>query len=95
MAFMIPASLTHLTYTTAGERKLFTLFQNTLPNSCVVRYEMLIGKRDHRPDYTLIDANRGILIVEVKDWALSVSLEQQKRGFTFEDFVEVACRSPC
>lgn len=67
MAIMIPTSLDNLADTTAGERKLFSLFQN-LPPTCVVRYEMLIGERDFRPDFVLIEPGRGILIVEVKDW---------------------------
>ena len=56
--------------TTAGERKLFDLFRNNLPDTCIVRYEVLLGERDFRPDYTLIDRTRGVLIVEVKDWSL-------------------------
>ncbi len=68
MAFMIPTSLKRLPYTTAGERLLFDLFEKRLPDSCIVRYEMLVGEREHRPDYTLIDPIRGILILEVKDW---------------------------
>ena len=86
MAFMIPTSLTRLTNTTAGERKLFTLFRNTLPDSCVVRYEMLIGERDHRPDYTLIDPNRGILILEVKDWGVERITRATKERFYIRGF---------
>lgn len=68
MAFMIPDTLKNQPDTTAGERKLFDLFKRTLPGSCVVRYEVLLGERHYRPDYTLMDPNRGVLIVEVKDW---------------------------
>lgn len=31
---------------------------------------MLLGERDRRPDFMLIDPSRGILIVEVKDWGV-------------------------
>ncbi len=71
MAFMIPSSLKNQLDTTAGERKLFTLLRNSLPDSCTVRYEVLLGERHYRPDYTLIDPSRGILVVEVKDWGSS------------------------
>jgi hypothetical protein len=71
MAFMIPSTLSNQPDTTAGERKLFDLFRTTLPERCVVRYEMLLGQRHYRPDYTLVDPNRGVLVVEVKDWGVS------------------------
>ncbi len=71
MAYMIPSTLRNLPDTTAGERKLFDLFRTTLPDSCVVRYEMLLGERHYRPDYTLVDPRRGILVIEVKDWGIS------------------------
>ena len=47
---------------------MFDLLEKRLPDSCIVRYEMVIGERDHLPDYTVIDSKRGILILEVKDW---------------------------
>ncbi len=52
MAIMIPTSIENLPDTTAGERKLFSIFRK-LPETCVVRYEMLLGQRDYRPDYAL------------------------------------------
>lgn len=71
MAFMIPPTLKDQADATAGEKKLFSIFSNTLPDTCIVRYEMIIGERDFRPDFILIDPTRGILIVEVKDWGIS------------------------
>lgn len=71
MAFMIPKTLKNQPDTTAGERKLFALFRRTLPDKCIVRYEVLLGQRHYKPDYTLMDPDRGILVVEVKDWGVS------------------------
>jgi len=68
MAFMIPMTLKKQPDTTAGERKLFELFRTALPRTCIVRYEILLGERHYRPDYTLIDPQRGVLVIEVKDW---------------------------
>jgi hypothetical protein len=70
MAVMIPSTPDNIPFTTAGERKLFDLFRKTLPDRCIVRYEILLGEQDRRPDYTLIDPKRGVLIVEVKDWGI-------------------------
>ncbi|MBF0234924.1 MAG: ATP-binding domain-containing protein [Desulfamplus sp.] len=46
-----------------------------------MRYEMLIGERDRRPDYTLIDSTRGILIVEVKDWGVDRIVKADEERF--------------
>lgn len=70
MAKMIPRSLKQTS--NAGERKLFNLFHKALPNTCEVRYEMMrVGPRARLPDYVILDYERGILIVEVKDWGVS------------------------
>ncbi len=85
MAIMIPTSISNLPDTTAGERKLFSLFKK-LPETCVVRYEMLLGQRDYRPDFTLIDSARGILIVEVKDWGLDSIEDASPEQFYIKGF---------
>jgi len=82
MAVMIPFSLKNIPATTAGERKLFDLFRKTLPDSCEVRYEVLLSEQERRPDYTLIDPKRGVMIIEVKDWgvdSITQATEQQFR----------------
>ena len=70
MARMIPSSLENVSFTTAGERKVFDLLKKQLGNDCIVRYEMLIGLEDYRPDFTIIDPERGVIVVEVKDWGI-------------------------
>ncbi len=69
MARMIPNTLDLIPETTAGERKLFDLLKK-LPESCIVRYEMLLGERDYRPDYAVVSPEHGITILEVKDWGV-------------------------
>lgn len=81
MAFMIPETLNGLNDTTAGERKLFDLFRKSLSDTCIVRYEMIIGERHYRPDYVLVDPTRGILIVEIKDWAITSILKATSKQF--------------
>lgn len=81
MAFMIPSTLNNQPDTTAGERKLFDLLHKALADSCVVRYEMLLGERHYRPDYTLVDPERGILVVEVKDWGIEHIVQASSEQF--------------
>lgn len=86
MARMIPTSLANIPTTTAGERKLFDLMKKILPDSCIVRYEMLLGEKDRRPDYVIIDPDRGIFIVEVKDWGVESIHRASKEQFYIKGF---------
>jgi hypothetical protein len=53
---------------TQGERTLFSLLKETLPDDCVVYYEPFIeGKK---PDFILIIPHLGVLVLEVKDYKL-------------------------
>lgn len=70
MARMIPTSIERLSETTAGERKVFKILKKTLPDDAIVRYEMLVGERDYRPDYVIIDPTKGVTIIEVKDFGI-------------------------
>ena len=67
MARMIPNSLDPIPSTTAGERKLFSILKSQLPEDCIVRREMMVGMSDQRPDYVIIDPQRGVTIIEVKE----------------------------
>lgn len=65
MALMIP---THTGAMTPGERRLYAVLRDALPAECVARYEVLVGFRDRRPDFTVADPGRGVCVLEVKDW---------------------------
>jgi hypothetical protein len=83
MAIMIPSTLKSLPWKAKdGERQLFAILDAALPDDCQVRYEVLIGERDWKPDYLVIDPNRGILIVEVKDW--DVGTIRHAGGYQFQ-----------
>ncbi|NSW53119.1 MAG: AAA family ATPase [Anaerolineae bacterium] len=78
MAICIPE--TNKNFETPGERKFFLLLKN-LPDSCLVYYEMVIGERDRRPDFVVIDKNKGITIFEVKDYGVDTILEATPKWF--------------
>jgi hypothetical protein len=64
MALMIPDSIP--SKATAGERVLFRTLRDVLPDDYIVYYELeVLGKR---LDYLVIAPNRGILVLEVKDY---------------------------
>ena len=72
MALCIPE--TDINFNTQGEKKVFSLLKQ-LPDSCLVYYEMVIGERDKRPDFVVIDTKHGITILEVKDWGIDTILK--------------------
>jgi hypothetical protein len=86
MVRMIPNSLDAIPTATAGERKLFDILKKQLPDDCIVRREMMVGMKDQKPDFTIIDPNRGVVIIEVKDWGVdhigqAAQYQFQVRGF--------------
>lgn len=81
MAFMIPSTITTVPGNTPGERRLFSILERMLSDQCLVRYEVLLGERDYRPDFTIIDPTRGVLIIEVKDWGVEKITEANEHQF--------------
>ncbi len=68
MAICIPPSLHDQARTsTAGERKVFSLLEK-LPENCIVWYELVLQELNYRPDFMVLDAHKGVYVVEVKDW---------------------------
>ena len=67
---MLPTSLETIKHSTPGEKRLFALMRRSLSDSYTVRYEMIVGQRDFKPDFMVFEPKRGVLILEVKDWEL-------------------------
>jgi hypothetical protein len=86
MPFMIPKTLKNIETTTKGERKLFKILETILSNQCIVRYELFLGERDYRPDFTIIDRNRGVLILEVKDWGIESIVQATRDTFKIKGY---------
>lgn len=87
MSITIPNSIDADT-STLGERKLFKLLKH-LPRTALVYYELMVGERDRRPDFVVIDLDYGVTIIEVKDWDLKSIEKASPRIFhvrTFHNF---------
>ncbi len=78
MAICIPATISE--FQTRGEKKIFQLLKH-LPDTCLVYYEMMVGERDRRPDFVVIDKERGVTIFEVKDWGIDTILNATPKTF--------------
>lgn len=64
MAIMIPDACPSKAST--GEKKLFRLLQDVLPDALRVWYEPVV--RGRYPDFTILSDNFGLLVLEVKGW---------------------------
>ena len=80
----IPANLEGLgKRVTKGEGKFFASIKNTLDSNCLIYYEMIVGERDRRPDFVIIDRDFGFTIIEVKDWSLDRIVKAEKETVTY------------
>lgn len=63
-ALCIPEKLTK---PTRGEQVVHDLLKQ-LPKGYIVWYEMVLQERNLRPDFMILAPDRGVIVVEVKDW---------------------------
>lgn len=69
MAKIIPESISSLETATAGEKRVFKILQNNLPEDYIVWYDIRINER--YPDFIVLGPDLGIVVLEVKDWSLN------------------------
>ena len=68
MAKLIPARNTCLPRMTSGERRFAQRLEDKLEDDYLVWYDVPVGPRQRRPDFTILHPRRGLLVLEVKDW---------------------------
>lgn len=81
MAIMIPDTIPKTA--TSGETTLYNILRDRLPDDFYVWYERRVNGR--YPDFTILNASFGLLIIEVKDWSL------EKIVTATHDYFEVKC----
>lgn len=69
MAFMIPSINSSLGAMTAGEKRFAERLEQKLENESICWFNIPIDGK--YPDFVILDPNRGILVLEVKDWHLN------------------------
>jgi len=55
---------------TAGERRLAERLEQKLDDDYLLWYDVPVGPKQSYPDFVLLHARRGLLILETKDWKL-------------------------
>jgi len=70
MATLLPARSTCVSRMTPGERRLAERLEHKLDSDYLVWYDVPIGPRHAHPDFVVMHPQRGLLVLEVKDWHL-------------------------
>src|SRR6185369_12396948 len=70
MSTLIP-SITSCKFDTPGERKFARLLEAKLEDDYLCWYNVPIGPSRLHPDFIILHPQRGLLILEVKDWRMS------------------------
>jgi hypothetical protein len=70
MARIFPTTLANYDFKEPTEERVFAILKN-LPDDCRVWYEVVLGVRERKPDFMVLDPQRGIIILEVKGWSSS------------------------
>jgi hypothetical protein len=70
MATLIPSISSSDSRMTAGERRFALRLQSLLDEQYLCWYDVPVGPKRQHPDFLLLHPQRGLLVLEVKDWKL-------------------------
>ena len=70
MATLVPSLNSCLTKMQAGEKRFARRLEALLEDDYLCWYELPVGKRQRYTDFIVLHPNRGLLLLEVKDWKL-------------------------
>lgn len=82
MAFMIPEVIRKSA--TAGEQLLFSVLKKVLPDDYIVYYEPRIRTKCRSCDYLILAPDKGILVIEVKDYTEKTIVEMDHRRWRIQ-----------
>jgi hypothetical protein len=66
---------------TSGERRLAERLEHKLDADYLLWYDVPMGPRNTHPDFCVLHPQRGILVLEVKDWKPSTILQADKQNW--------------
>lgn len=82
MATLIPSRNLVLPRMTAGERRTAHRLEDKLDDDYLAWFDVPIGPRQRQPDFVVLHPNRGLLVLEVKDWKLDTVVAIDKQSAT-------------
>ena len=66
---------------TGGEKRMAQSLEDNLEDDYTVWYDVPIGSKQFRPDFIILHPQRGILVLEVKDWKLTTIQTANRQSF--------------
>lgn len=81
MAILIPSLSTCLSRMTGGEKRFAQRLEAKLEDDYLLWYDVPIGPANSHPDFVILHPQRGILILEVKDWKPETIRSANKQSF--------------
>ena len=84
MAKLIPTINSSLSEMTGGEKRIAQSLEENLEEDYIIWYDVPVGKKNLRPDFTILHPQRGLLVLEVKDWKLSTIQNADRKSFTIK-----------
>ncbi len=81
MAILIPSLNTCLSRMTGGERRFAQRLEAKLEEDYLLWYDVPVGPTNSHPDFIILHPQRGILILEVKDWKQDTIHSANKQSF--------------
>jgi UvrD-like helicase C-terminal domain/Nuclease-related domain/AAA domain len=82
MAKLIPTFNSSASDMTGGEKRLGQSLEDNLGDDYTIWYDVPVGKKNLRPDFTLLHPQRGLLVLEVKDWKIDTIQDANRKSFT-------------
>lgn len=81
MAILIPSLNTSLSRMTGGEKRVAQRLEAKLEDDYLLWYDVPIGPSNSHPDFIILHPQRGILILEVKDWKKETIQNADRQSF--------------
>lgn len=70
MATLIPSLNSCLPRMTSGEKRIAEALEHHLEDDYLLWYDVPVGAKQLHPDFIILHPDRGLFILEVKDWRL-------------------------
>lgn len=82
MALMFPKRSAHLHFDSKGELRFYDRLAQKLEDDYLVWYNVPVGRQRRHPDFLILHPDRGLLLLEVKDWSIAALHDISPDSFT-------------